>query len=227
MAADLFVYIGATIGALLPIVNPVSAAPVFVSVTARASAQQRTREARRATVYTCAILLASFFVGNLILSFFGITLPVLRIGGGLVVTRIGFRMLEGSTEPGAADVDGGKGIEAADVAFSPVAMPMLAGPGSMASVIAMATEARTLISDVGVVIGIVVVSLISWGVLRFSGGIVRWMGPSGMQVLTRVMGLILICIGIRFVATGIVVGLTAEPMVEVLRTFISDLQSGG
>lgn len=226
MVVDLFVYVGATIGALLPIVNPISAAPVFLGVTARSSLDHRRHQAKLAAFYTGCILLCSFFAGSLILGFFGISLPVLRIAGGLVVTRVGFGML-GPGESGASAQAGSREAEVMDdVAFTPVAMPMLAGPGSMAVTIAMATEAHTVISDAGVVIGIAIVSALAWVTLHYSGGIMRFIGQTGMNALTRIMGLILVCIGISFVATGIVVGFTTEPMLTILQTFVADLQTG-
>ncbi|MGD8808543.1 MAG: MarC family NAAT transporter [Gammaproteobacteria bacterium] len=226
MLADLFLYVGATLGALLPIVNPISAAPVFLGVTSRSSTTHRIRQARLAAFYTGCILLCSFFAGSLILEFFGISLPVLRVAGGLVITRVGFGMLgqSGSAEASGAGAPAADG--AADVAFTPVAMPMLAGPGSMAVTIAMATEAHSFVSDAGVVIGIAIVSALAWVTLHFSGSIIRFIGETGMNALTRVMGLILVCIGITFVATGIVVGLTSEPMLSVLKLLIADLQPG-
>ncbi len=226
MVVDLFVYIGATIGALLPIVNPISAAPVFLGVTTRSSLDHRRQQAKLAAFYTGCILVCSFFAGSLILGFFGISLPVLRIAGGLVVTRVGFGML-GPSESGASAQAGAREAEGMDdVAFTPVAMPMLAGPGSMAVTIAMATEAHTVVSDAGVVIGIAIVSALAWVTLHYSGGIMRFIGQTGMNALTRIMGLILVCIGISFVATGIVVGLTTEPMLSILQTFVADLQTG-
>jgi len=105
-------------------------------------------------------------------------------------------------------------------------MPMLAGPGSMAVTIALATEANTFVADTGVVIGIAVVSALAWVTLHFSGGVMRFIGQTGMNALTRIMGLILVCIGISFVATGIVVGMTTEPMLGILQTLVEDLQQG-
>jgi multiple antibiotic resistance protein len=226
MAVDLFFYIGATIGALLPIVNPISAAPIFIGVTTRSSTLHRQRQAKLAAVYTGCILLCSFFAGSLILGFFGISLPVLRIAGGLVITRVGFGMLGPSESRTVSEADERQAEVMDDVAFTPVAMPMLAGPGSMAVTIAMATEAHTFVSDAGVVIGIAVVSALAWVTLHFSGSIVRFIGQTGMNALTRIMGLILVCIGISFVTTGIIVGLTTEPMLSILQTFVADLQPG-
>jgi len=226
MAVDLFFYIGATIGALLPIVNPISAAPVFIAVTTRSSTIHRQRQARLAAVYTGCILLCSFFAGSLILGFFGISLPVLRIAGGLVITRAGFGMLGPSESRAVSRADEREAEVMDDVAFTPVAMPMLAGPGSMAVTIALATEANTFVADTGVVIGVAVVSALAWVTLHFSGGVMRFIGQTGMNALTRIMGLILVCIGISFVATGIVVGMTTEPMLSILQTLVADLQQG-
>jgi multiple antibiotic resistance protein len=223
--ADLLLYIGATMGALLPIVNPITAAPVFLSVTRGNTKLRRNRQAKMAAIYTCCILLTSLFAGAFVLNFFGITLPVLRIAGGLVVTRVGFGMLEPAANPRVSGAEEEEAQAMDDVALTPVAIPMLSGPGSIATTIALATGTTGLVSYIGVALGIIVVAATAWATLHFSGLIVRVIGGTGMNVLTRLMGLLLICIGITFIATGIVEGLTSEPMLAVERNWLENLRA--
>lgn len=225
MLSEFLLYAGAAFGALMPIVNPVSATPVFLSVTAGDSTLHRARQAKMAAWYAASILLVALFAGALVMEFFGITLPVLRIAGGLVVTRVGFGMLDPGSSSRVSDEERTQAVSSEDVAFMPVAMPMLSGPGSIAVTIALATEAGGIVSYMGIAAGIVVISLIAWATLHYSGAIVRVIGDTGMNALTRIMGLILICIGITFVTGGIVEGLTTGPMVSVLRDWIQALRS--
>jgi len=226
LVADWFLYVGATIGALLPIVNPASAAPVFLAVTVGSSTRGRRKQARRAAIYCAAILLTALFAGAVVLEFFGITLPILRIAGGLIVTQAGFGMMNPSSNPRVSLSEQEEAAQMESVSFTPIAMPMLSGPGSMAATIAMATQAAGLVTYSAIAVGIFVVAFISWVVLYSSSAILGVIGNSGMNVLTRVMGLLLICIGIQFIATGIVEGLTSEAMVRVLHPWIVALQTG-
>jgi len=223
--ADLLLYVGATMGALLPIVNPITAAPVFLSVTRGNSKLRRDRQAKMAAIYACCILLTSLFAGAFVLNFFGITLPVLRIAGGLVVTRVGFGMLEPAKSPRVSGAEEEEAQAMDDVALTPVAIPMLSGPGAIAATIALATGTTGLISYIGVALGIIFVAAAAWATLHFSGLIVRLIGGTGMNVLTRIMGLLLICIGITFIATGIVEGLTSEPMLGIERDWLENLRA--
>lgn len=225
MFSAVTLYLFVTAAALLPIVNPLSTAPVFLAVTRGYSEFERNRQARRAAIYMAAILLVCLFAGALVLSFFGITIPILRMAGGLVVTRIGLGMLEPSREQRVLpeEEEEAQGME--DIAFTPVAMPMLAGPGSIATTIAMATETTSVTDYLGVGAGILVVCVLSWITLRLASGLMNLIGQTGMNVVTRLMGLILICIGIRFIAVGFVEGLTGDTMTEVLRAWLSALQS--
>jgi len=206
-----------TFGALLPIANPFSTAPVFAALTSRFPEARRLQQARQAALYMASVLLVCLLAGALILTFFGITLPILRVAGGLVIARVGFGMLS----PGGSDQGSGADAEdehhMADVAFTPIAMPLLSGPGSIAVTISMATAAEPGGGDyLAVATGIVLTSAVSWLVLRESTRVVRFLGATGMEALTRVMGLILACIGIQFIATGFFEGITSDHVMSAI-----------
>ena len=203
MFDDWLTLIGVTFGALLPIANPFSTAPVFVAITRQMGHAHRWQQARMAAIYMAAVLLVSLLAGALILEFFGISLPALRIAGGLVIARIGFSMLNPEPEEKLPEEDQKEALDKRDVAFTPIAMPMLSGPGSIAVTISMATSVERPIDYVAVGIGILIVAFLSWLILRSSMRIVDFLGSTGVNVLTRLMGLILVCIGIQFIATGV------------------------
>ncbi|MDH3511617.1 MAG: MarC family NAAT transporter [Gammaproteobacteria bacterium] len=203
MLYDWLTLIGVTFGALLPIANPFSTAPVFVAITRQMSHAHRWQQARLAAIYMAAVLLVSLLAGALILEFFGISLPALRIAGGLVIARIGFSMLNPEPEEKLPEEDQKEALDKRDIAFTPIAMPMLSGPGSIAVTISMATSVTRPRDYLAVGIGILIVAFLSWLVLRSSTRIVDFLGSTGVNVLTRIMGLILVCIGIQFIATGI------------------------
>jgi multiple antibiotic resistance protein len=196
--------VAATVGALLPIANPFSTAPIFAAMTRGEKQDSRNRQARLASIYMAGILLISLVAGALILEFFGISLQALRVAGGLIIARIGFSMLNPEPERPLPRRDQDESADKDAIAFTPIAMPLLSGPGSIAVTISMATSANNAFQYIPIGIGIVIVAAVSWLVLRYSSPIVDAMGRTGVNALTRVMGLILVCIGVQFVVTGVV-----------------------
>lgn len=188
------------IAGLLPIMNPFSTAPLLMALTTGMSEHERNRQTLLGCLYAFAILATFLVAGRFIISFFGISLPGIRIAGGLLVSTLGFRMIF----PGAAP-EGQKVAAKADIAFSPLAMPSLSGPGSISVVLATSAqipEDKTVIGSVIVLIGIALTTLIAWLVLRGAIFLVRFLGPSGIDALTRIFGFLLICIGVQFVLIG-------------------------
>ena len=196
--------VAATVGALLPIANPFSTAPIFAAMTRGEKQDSRNRQARLASIYMAGILLISLVAGALILEFFGISLQALRVAGGLIIARIGFSMLNPEPERPLPRRDQDESADKDAIAFTPIAMPLLSGPGSIAVTISMATSADNAFQYIPIGIGIVIVAAVSWLVLHYASRIVDAMGRTGVNALTRVMGLILVCIGVQFVVTGVV-----------------------
>jgi multiple antibiotic resistance protein len=189
----------ATFAGLLPIVNPFSTAVVFLALTARMTDAERQRQAALACGYAAGVLWVFLFAGALIMSFFGISIPSLRIAGGLIVARVGFSMLVPAADDGAPE-----GAPArAQIAFTPLAVPMLSGPGSIAVTIGMAAGSESVADNLAVAVGIALVGLVSWGVLRSARGVKRLLGEQGIDALTRIMGFLLVCIGVQFVGIGV------------------------
>jgi multiple antibiotic resistance protein len=210
------IMVGATFGALASITNPFSAAPVFASLTQSVSADRRKQQARAAACYTATVLLVSLVAGAVILTFFGISLPVLRIGGGLIVARVGFAMLNPEPEVRVSEADQEEARQMTDIAFTPIAMPLLSGPGSIAVTISMATEADRAWEYLAIAVGIVLVAIFAWVVLHYAGRVVKLFGVTGMNAMTRIMGLILVCIGIQFVSTGLIEGVTGDRVMSAI-----------
>lgn len=197
-----------TIGALLPIMNPFSTAPLFVSLTAGCDEQRRNREARNGCIYAFGILVVFLLLGGFIIDFFGISIAGMRVAGGLIIAFIGFRMLFPQPRPqGSPTVDAG--AQELGIAFTPIAMPSLAGPGSISVVLTGASQIRSeYVSEwplvyVGVISGMALTLVFAYLVLRGAGKLVRYLGPGGIDAMTRIFGFLLVCIGMQFVLTGI------------------------
>ncbi|HSC16549.1 MAG TPA: MarC family NAAT transporter [Gammaproteobacteria bacterium] len=202
-AAELFSYVLSTIGALLPIVNPFAAAPMVVSMTAALAEGDRRDQVRRACIYMFCILAAFLVAGGLIMQFLGISIPGLRVAGGLVIAAVGFRMLF-LPQPSTAYAEQ---APKQDISFTPLAIPSLAGPGSIAVVIGMSTTAQAdryvILRHALIIVGIAITSVVCYFVLRGATTLARFLGPSGMSGLTGIMGFLLVCIGVQFVINGV------------------------
>ena len=211
----LLLVIGTTF-ALLPIANPISTAPVFLTLTRGFPTQRRAQQARMAATWMAVILIVSLVAGALVLEFFGISLPALRLAGGLIVAQIGFGMMR--VEPAAqSDLSDDAAAEAgrmSDIAFTPTAMPMLSGPGSIAVTISMATEVEHPFEYLAVAIGIVIVAFVSWLFLSGAARLGGALGVTGLDAVNRLMGFLLICIGVQFIGSAVLDALTAPEFLE-------------
>jgi multiple antibiotic resistance protein len=200
--------IALTVAALLPIINPFSVAPMFVSLTVGSTLRARNREASLACVYAFAILATFLLVGGAIIAFLGTSVPGLRVAGGLIISVTGFKMLFPAS-PADQDNSRTPQRQKLEIAFTPLAMPGLAGPGSISVVLTTAAQIRStqavesILIYIAVMIGMAATLIISYLVLRAAGSMEQFMGKSGIDAMTRIFGFLLIAIGMQFVLTGI------------------------
>jgi len=203
---EAFTYIFSTVGALLPIVNPLSAVGLVMTITADLDDKERSQQVKRACIYMFCILTTFLIAGGLIMNFFGISIPGLRITGGLIVSYLGFRMLfpEQQTISGR---ERDEAMDKADISFTPLAMPGLSGPGSIAVIIGIASTVQQsehmVLDHILVAVGIAITAFISYLVLRAATRLNDVLGAVGMNAVSRIMGFLLICIGVQFVINGI------------------------
>lgn len=190
-----------TIVSLLPIVNPFSVAVTFISLSKDMDDGKRRSQALLASIYMAVILIVFLIAGVLIMKFFGISLPGIRIAGGIIIIYIGFRMLNLEHRDQQIQLAGVKSADE-DIAFTPVAMPMLSGPGAIAVTVGMAANADSRFEFVGETLGIIVVAAISYVLLMIAGSVKNLLGDYGITILTRILGFLLICIGVQFVMLG-------------------------
>jgi multiple antibiotic resistance protein len=194
---------GATFTGLFPIVNPFAAAPVFLSITTGSSVARRNRQLRQGCLYALGILVVTFLGGRWVMDFFGISLPGIRIAGGVLVGLVGLRMLYPRREALQTPAEEEEASQKEDVAFTPLAMPLLAGPGAMAVVLTLTAQANRPAGRMVVLAGVVAVMALSYTVLRASEVVVPWLGVNGVNAITKVMGFLLLCVGVQFLVTGV------------------------
>jgi multiple antibiotic resistance protein len=198
----LLVYVG-----LFPIVNPIGGAPIFLSLTRHCAEKERNALALRVTSNSFFLLLGSLLVGSYVLEFFGITLPILRVAGGLVVTAAGWNLLQSGDE-GDDERAGHKPVMPSD-AFYPLTMPITVGPGSIAVAITLGSQrprianlTRLALLGGAAVAGLIMIAATIYVCYRFAEGIVEALGEHGTSVLVRLSAFILLCIGIEIVWSG-------------------------
>ena len=192
-----------TFASVLFIVDPIAVVPTYLVITQGQSPAQRRVTARRACVAAAMILVVFALAGSRIFGLFGITMPAFRIAGGLILWLVAMDMLHGnrSTQEGAAEITEGQAKD--DVAVTPLAMPMLAGPGAISTVMVLSGQARSTGQTIIVYSSIALTLFISWITLRLAEQLVKRMGQTGIRVMTRIMGLLLAAIAVQFVITGV------------------------
>jgi multiple antibiotic resistance protein len=191
-----------TFTSLLFIVDPVAVIPTYLVITQGQSVQLRRRTALRACIAAGLLMTVFGIAGTGIFKIFGITLPAFRIAGGLILWLVAMDMLRGqrSTQEGTEEIM--EGQEKEDVALTPLAMPMLAGPGAISTVMVLAGQSHTIAGNVAVYGSVWLTAVICWLTLRAGDRLVSILGQTGIRVMTRIMGLLLAAVATQFVITG-------------------------
>jgi len=201
---ELFIYVFA---ALFSVMNPLGTVPVFVGLTQEEENTERNKTCLLTSINVFVILLISFFTGKYLLSFFGISLDALRIAGGLIIVTSGFALLTGSFSKH-------KGMKNKRVqndlakrerfSLTPLAIPMLAGPGSISMLIALNQKHQQTFEILITIAAILAVCLATFVILRCSYFIVRFFGASGINAISRIIGFIIIAIGVEYISSSVV-----------------------
>ncbi|PSR15310.1 MAG: stress protection protein MarC [Bacteroidetes bacterium] len=194
------------LASLFAVVNPLGAVPVFLALTGEYESAERTRVARSSSMYFVAILLTFFLAGNVILSFFGISLNALRIAGGLIILHSGYGLLKGQSA-GSRSINKAVKDEAHakdDISFTPLAMPLLSGPGSISLLIGLFAENNDWIRRGVIVFTIFAMGLVVFLIFRSAPYLFRVLGVSGLKALSRIMGFLVMSIGIQYIIAGLV-----------------------
>jgi len=195
--------------ALFPIINPIGGAPIFLGLTASCTESERNVLARGVAINSVLLIAGSMFVGSHILVFFGITLPILRVAGGLVVVAFAWKLLQtgvvAETERPAASADQHASVDS----FYPLTMPLTVGPGTISVAIALGSQRPGGAYDFAnlpllgaVIAGIVATALTIYVCYRYGESVIALLGKNGTNVVVRLSAFILLCIGLQILWTG-------------------------
>jgi len=192
--------------ALFPIVNPLGDAPIFLAMTSDYTPEERAALAWRVTVNAFVLLVASVATGTYVLEFFGLSVAVVQVGGGLVVSTLGWRLLQ---DPSAIDKPStATAPRSRSLAFYPLTMPLTVGPGSISVAITIGANhpdsVRSLLINVpAILIGVTLVAATIVVAFRYAARLGRMIGDTGMTVVLRLSAFILLCIGVQIIWNGV------------------------
>lgn len=189
---------------LFVIVDPITTVPTFLVMTESNSPKERVRMAWLASSVTFGVLVLFSIGGRSILGVFGVTVPAFEVAGGVILLKIALDMLQARrTAIKETPEEQAEGMSKDDIAITPLAVPMLAGPGAITAVVLISGEAVSLTHHVIVIVNILLVSLITFFILRLAAVRSSIFSAITLKILSRVMGLLLAAIAVQFILTGI------------------------
>lgn len=200
---EIFIYLFA---ALFSVLNPIGTVPIFVGLTQHDDKAERSRVSLWTAIDVFIILIISFFIGQYVLTFFGISIEALRIAGGLIIVSSGFNLLSGnfSKKRGINKKVENEVQKRNDIALTPLAIPMLAGPGSISLLIAFYQEHHEPTEILFATLAIFAVSVSIFLIMRSAHYLAKILGASGIVAISRIVGFIVIAIGIQYIVSAIV-----------------------
>lgn len=191
----------ATFLALFPIVDPFGGIPIFFSMTSSWTPQDRRNTAFKTGLWVFVILVTFLFFGRFVLHFFGISLPVLKIAGGLIVANTAWAMVTSHARITPEESNEAQGKE--DISLTPLAMPLMSGPGAIGVVMALAANVDSAASYLGMVIGIAAIALSVLLFFWLGGPLVRRLGPNAVGAINKIFGFLILAIAVQLVWDGV------------------------
>jgi len=193
------------VGAILPIVNPLGSAPMFLAMTHGTDTGTRSTLALQVAINSFLLLMGSLIFGNFVLKLFGLSVPVVQFAGGLVLCSLGWRLL--TDDDPAPQVAAPEEASAISRAFYPLTLPLTVDPGAISAAVTIGANhssniTRILIAIVGATIGVVIIAASVWVAYRYAERIARWLGHSRLMVVLRLSAFIVLCIGVQITWNG-------------------------
>jgi len=189
---------------LFALINPIGIVPIFITITENYTQEERNKIALKSVIFSFLVLIVFSQIGDLIFSFYGITIHAFRIAGGILLFKISLDMVESKrsrtrTTPAEMEEAGEKD----EVAYTPLGVPLIAGPGSIASIMILSSEAKNNLDKMTLFVSLAIVLLATFIIFKLSKVLSNYFGKSGLRIMQRIMGLILLVISIEFILKGI------------------------
>jgi len=197
-------YVLLAISSLFVIVDPIASVPAFLAMTPQETPEQRSRIARLACMVMAGVLLLFAMAGQVIFRFLGITMPAFQIAASIVLLIVALDMLRAQrSRVQETHEETSAGAERSDIAITPLAVPMLAGPGAISTVIVLQAQAADLAQRLALYAVIVAVAAVSYVTFHFAAKGSRWLNPIAMKIVTRIMGLLLAAVAVQFMVNAL------------------------
>ena len=217
MPTELLPFFIFAVSSLFTLVNPIGIAPLFLGMTEQYDQARRSMAARRGVVTAFLVMIAFAITGNLIFKFFGITINAFRIAGGLLFFRIGLDMMEARlSRTKHSRKEDSEALTREDIGIIPLGVPVISGPGAITSTMILSGETQSVVGLGIVILAILVTLVATYIVLRAAPKISALLGNSGMRIITRIMGLIVMVIAVQFMIDGVKPILT-----EIIRSAVA------
>jgi multiple antibiotic resistance protein len=189
---------------LFTLLNPIGTAPIVLSLTESLNPEEYNKVIKKSIVVACLILLLFAMMGNIIFTFYGITVYAFKIAGGILFLRIGINMLEAKvSRTKSTPKESEEASENDDIALTPIGIPLIAGPGAITSVMILAAQANSFDQKVIFYLNIVITLFITFMILKLGKKLTRKLGTAGLRVIERIMGMILMVVAIQFIIDGL------------------------
>ena len=191
----------AAVAALFPLMNPVGNTPIFFSITANDTPQYRRRQALKIAINVFVILTVCLLGGRYILAMFGLSVPILRLAGGLVVGHVGWGLLQQS--PRLDEEADAEARDKVDVSLSPMALPIIANPGAMSVAISLGAGAKGVTMTVAALVALALLTVLNYVCLILGEPLVKRLGRNGLDAFNTVLGFLVLGLGINLVVSGV------------------------
>jgi len=189
---------------LFALINPIGLVPIFLSITENYNRKERDIIAIKAVIFSFFILILFSFIGEFIFSFYNITVDGFRIAGGILLFKISLDMLESKrSRTRTTPVEQKEAEQKDEIAYSPLGIPLIAGPGAIASIMILSSETNSYIDSITLLISLSLVLFMTFFIFKISKMLSKNFGKSGLRIMQRIMGLILMTISIEFILKGI------------------------
>ena len=195
-----------TFTSLFTLINPIGIAPVILSLTESLNNQTYNQIIRKGSIVACIILLIFAIMGKLIFSFYGLTIPAFKIAGGILFLRIGINMLEAKvSRTKSTPKEAEEAATNEDMGLTPIVIPLIAGPGAITSVMILSSQANTIDQKFIFYSNIILTLFITFLILRIGKKLTKILGTTGLRIIERIMGMILMVVAVQFIIDGITI----------------------
>ncbi|MGK7921332.1 MAG: MarC family protein [Trichodesmium sp.] len=198
---DFISYMGTTLASLFAIANPIGSIPIFYSLTSKDSRCYQIEQAQKTAINVTLILMVFLFIGSYILNFFGLSLAEIQIAGGLIVGHTAWGMV--TTKQMLTQGERQEATDREDVSFTPMALPLIAGPGAIGVAISQGTQAKQLVQSLGCAAGVLLLGIIVYLCLILGKPLIDRIGQNGIGALNRIFGFLILSIAVELIAGGV------------------------